>query len=169
MTRFLIAGEAPVAPGVLPMEQVRSVSPEFFDAMGLQLKQGRRFERKDIEHSSDLIIINEAFAKRYLSGKDPLTSSILMNVLSPHPEKMPVIGVVSNARDLGVETEAEPVLYFPGFGLHAVFLIRTHKYRPGEHTSRSTQRCQGTRSGPARSITSRQSMMSFPILSPGSG
>jgi ABC-type antimicrobial peptide transport system permease subunit len=38
---------------------------------------------------------------------------------------MPVIGVVSNAHDLGVETEAEPVLYFPGFGVHAVLLIRT--------------------------------------------
>ena len=37
-----------------------------------------------------------------------------------------MIGVVSNAHDLGVETEAEPVLYFPGFGVHAVLLIRTN-------------------------------------------
>jgi predicted permease len=126
MTRFLIAGEPALAPGALPMEQVRTVSPEFFQAMGLRLKQGRGFERKDVENSSDLIIVNQAFVRRYLSGKDPLTSSILMNVLSPHPEKMPVIGVVTDAHDLGVETEAEPVLYFPGFGAHAVLLIRTN-------------------------------------------
>jgi predicted permease len=126
MTRFLIAGEAPVAPGVFPMEQVRFVSPEFFHAMGISLRKGRGFERKDIENDSDYIIINQAFAQRYLSGKDPLTSSILMNVVSPHPEKVPVIGVVANARDLGVETQAEPVLYFPAFGLHAVLLIRTY-------------------------------------------
>jgi predicted permease len=126
MTRFLIAGEPALAPGALPMEQVRVVSPEFFQTMGLQLKQGRAFERKDLENSSDVIIVNQAFARRYLSGKDPLTSSILMNVLSPHPEKMPVIGVVTDAHDLGVESEAEPVLYFPGFGLHAVLLIRTN-------------------------------------------
>jgi predicted permease len=125
MTRFLVAGEPARAPGALPMEQVRTVSPEFFQTMGLKPEQGRGFERKDIENNSDLIIVNQAFARRYLSGKDPLTSSILMNVLSPHPEKVPVIGVVSNAHDLGVETEAEPVLYFPGFGLHAVLLIRT--------------------------------------------
>jgi predicted permease len=122
----MIAGAAPVAPGALPMEQVRSVSPDFFHTMGLQLKQGRAFEQKDIENNSNLIIVNQAFAQRYLSGKDPLTSSILMNVLSPHPEKMPVIGVVSNAHDLGVETEAEPELYFPGFELHSVLLIRTN-------------------------------------------
>jgi predicted permease len=126
MTRFLIAGAAPVAPGALPMEQVRSVSPDFFLTMGLELKQGRAFEQKDIENSSHFIIVNQAFAQRYFSGKDPLTSSVLMNVLSPHPEKMPVIGVVSNAHDLGVETEAEPELYFPGFGVHAVLLIRTN-------------------------------------------
>jgi predicted permease len=126
MTRFLIAGAAPVAPGALPMEQVRSVSPYFFHTMGLQLKQGRVFEQKDIENNSNFIIVNQAFAQRYLSGKDPLTSSILMNVLGPHPEKMPVIGVVSNAHDLGVETEAEPELYFPGFELHSVLLIRTN-------------------------------------------
>jgi predicted permease len=125
MTRFLIAGEPALAPGVLPMEQIRFVSPDFFQAMGLQLKHGRGFERKDVENGSDLIIVNQAFAVRYLSGKDPLTSNILMNVLDPHPDKVPVIGVVSNARDLGVETDAEPVLYFPGFGLHAVLFIRT--------------------------------------------
>jgi predicted permease len=126
MTRFLVAGEPAPAPGALPMEQIRVVSPEFFQALGLPLKQGRGFERKDVENNSDLIIVNQAFARRYLSGKDPLTSSILMNVLSPHPDKVPVIGVVANAHDLGVETEAEPVLYFPGFGVHAVLLIRTN-------------------------------------------
>jgi predicted permease len=125
MTRFLIAGEPARAPGALPMEQVRVVSPEFFQAMRLRLEQGRLFERKDVENSSDLIVVNQAFARRYLSRKDPLTSSILMNVLSPHPEKVPVIGVVTDAHDLGVESQAEPVLYFPGFDLHVVLLIRT--------------------------------------------
>src|ERR1700733_6126348 len=41
MTRFLVAGQPALAPGALPMEQVRVVSPEFFQTMGLQLKQGR--------------------------------------------------------------------------------------------------------------------------------
>jgi predicted permease len=126
MTRFLIAGATPLAPGALPMEQIRVVSPDFFHTMGLEVKQGRIFEQKDIENNSNFLIVNQAFVQRYLSGKDPLTSSILMNVLGSHPEKMPVIGVVSNAHDLGVDTEAEPVLYFAGFITHAVLLIRTN-------------------------------------------
>jgi hypothetical protein len=81
---------------------------------------GERIIRRELP-----FVNQEKSSECNLSGKDPLTSSILMNVLSPHPEKMPVIGVVSNAHDLGVETEAEPVLYFPGFGVHAVLRIRT--------------------------------------------
>src|ERR1700677_4561168 len=125
MTRFLIAGAAPLAPGAFPFAQIRYVSPHFFRTMGLGLVQGRIFELKDIENNSNLFVVNQAFAQRYLSGGDPLTSSILLGVLSPHPDKIPVIGVVSNARDLGVETDAEPELYLPGFGTHAVVLLRT--------------------------------------------
>ncbi|QHN05585.1 ABC transporter permease [Granulicella sp. WH15] len=125
MTRFLIAGAAPLAPGAFPFAQIRYVSPDFFRTMGLGLLQGRIFELKDIENNTNSFVVNQAFAQRYLSGKDPLTSSILIGVLSPHPDKLPVIGVVSNARDLGVETDAEPELYLPGFGTHAVLLLRT--------------------------------------------
>jgi predicted permease len=125
MTRFLIAGAAPLAPGAFPFAQIRYVSPDFFRTMGLGLVQGRIFELKDIESNTNSFVVNQAFAQRYLSAKDPLTSSILIGVLSPHPDKLPVIGVVSNARDLGVETDAEPELYLPGFGTHAVVLLRT--------------------------------------------
>jgi predicted permease len=125
MTRFLIAGAAPLAPGAFPFAQIRYVSPDFFRTMGLGLVQGRIFELKDIENNTNSFVVNQAFAQRYLSGEDPLTSSILIGILSPHPDKIPVIGVVSNARDLGVETDAEPELYLPGFGTHAVLLLRT--------------------------------------------
>jgi FtsX-like permease family/MacB-like periplasmic core domain len=125
MTRFLIAGAAPLTPGAFPFAQIRYVSPDFFRTIGLGLVQGRIFELKDIENNTNLFVVNQAFAQCYLSSRDPLTSSILLGVLSPHPDKIPVIGVVSNARDLGVETDAEPELYLPGFGTHAVVLLRT--------------------------------------------
>jgi predicted permease len=125
MSRFLIAGASSLAPGAFPFAQIRFVSPDFFRTMGLGLVQGRIFELRDVENSTNLFVVNQAFAQRYLSGRDPLASSILLGVLSPHPDKIPVIGVVANARDLGVETDAEPELYLPGFGTHAVVLLRT--------------------------------------------
>jgi len=125
MTRFLVEGAPPLAPGTFPAAQIRYVSPDFFHTFGLTLLSGRVFEQKDIENGTRLLVVNAAFVRRYLSGRNPLGANILLGVLSPHPQKIPVIGVVSDAHDLGVESDARPEIYLPGFGLHAVLLVRT--------------------------------------------
>jgi predicted permease len=125
MTRFLVEGATPAAPGTFPTAQIRYVSPDFFHTFGLALKSGRVFEQKDIENSSRLIVVNVAFAKQYLAGRNPLSVNILLGVLSPNPQRIPVIGVVSDAHDLGVENDVKPEIYLPGFGVHAVLLVRT--------------------------------------------
>lgn len=125
MTRFLVEGAPATAPGTFPVAQIRYVSPGFFHTFGLALKSGRIFEQKDIENGVGLFVVNETFAKRYLQGRNPLGANILLGVLSQHPLKIPVIGVVSDAHDLGVESQAQPEIYLPGFGLHAVLLVRT--------------------------------------------
>jgi predicted permease len=125
MTRFLVEGAPPIAPGTFPAAQIRYVSPGFFQTFGIALQSGRTFNQKDIENGSKSFIVNEAFAKRFLGGRNPLGTHILLGVLTPHPDKIPVIGVVADAHDLGVDSEAQPEIYLPGFGLHAVLLVRT--------------------------------------------
>jgi putative ABC transport system permease protein len=125
MTRFLVEGAPPLAPGAYPLAQIRYVSPRFFQTMGLGLQQGRVFERKDVDNNVNLFVVNQAFAQRYLNGANAVGANIIIGVLSPQPAKVPVIGVVSNAHDLGVETEAQPEIYLPGYGLHEVLLVRT--------------------------------------------
>jgi predicted permease len=125
MTRFLIEGASPVAPGTFPAAQIRTVSPTFFQTMGLALKNGRTFEPKDVEDDIGFFIVNSAFAKRYLADRNPLAAHILLGVLSPHPQKIPVIGVVADAHDLGVDNQAQPEIYYPGYGLHEVLLVRS--------------------------------------------
>ena len=124
-TRFLIQGAPALAPGNYPYAQIRYVSPDFFRAMGISLLKGRTFSRIDIDSTTGFFIVNESFARHYLSGRDPLGANILIGVMSPTPSKIPVGGVVSNARDLGIDTDPEPEIYLPGFGLHAVLLVRS--------------------------------------------
>lgn len=125
MTRFLIQGAPPLTPGTFPYAQIRFVSTDFFRTMGLGLIEGRTFTESDITSTTGSFIVNQAFAQRYLGGRDPLGSYILIGVMSQTPSKIPVVGVVSNARDLGVDTEPEPEMYLPGFGLHGVLLVRS--------------------------------------------
>jgi predicted permease len=125
MTRFLIEGAPPTAPGMFPTAQIRYVSPGFFHTLGLSLENGRVFEQNDVENHAQLFVVNAAFARRYLAGQNPLGAVLLLGVLSPHPEKIPIIGVVSDAHDLGIDTQQQPEIYLPGFGLHASLLVRT--------------------------------------------
>jgi predicted permease len=122
MTRFLIEGAPPLPPGNYPYAQIRYVSPDYFHTMGIALLRGRTFTESDIDSTTGFFIV---FAQRFLSSRDPLGAHILVGVLSSTPSKIPVIGVVANARDLGIDAEPEPEIYLPGFGLHAVLLVRS--------------------------------------------
>jgi len=125
MTRFLIEGAPPLAPGLFPYAQIRYVSPDFFRTMGIGLVRGRVFQRKDVDSPTGFFVVNQAFTQKHLAGREAIGAHILIGVMSPQPSSIPVIGVVANAHDLGVETETQPEIYLPGYGLHAVLLVRT--------------------------------------------
>jgi predicted permease len=125
MTRFAVQGAPMPAPGAFPLAQMRFVSPGFFSTMGLRTLDGRVFEQRDIDQNLDAFVVNATFAKRYLAGLGAVGSKVIFGVMNPKPDVVPVIGVVSDAHDVGVDTEAQPELYLPGYGLHAVVLVRS--------------------------------------------
>ncbi|HEY2471733.1 MAG TPA: ABC transporter permease [Terracidiphilus sp.] len=125
MTRFLIEGAPPPAPGSYPYAQIRFVSPDYFRTMGIGLLEGRTFTESDINSTTSFFVVNQTFAKHYLAGRNPLGANILIGVMAPNPSKIPVIGVVADAHDLGIDADPDPEIYLPGFGLHAVLLVRS--------------------------------------------
>jgi predicted permease len=125
VTRFAIEGAPRPQAGAYPVAQIRYISPGFFRTMGLAIIGGRTFEQKDIDQNASLFVVNQTFARRYLAGRNPVGARVIVGVLSPQPEMIPVIGVVADAHDLGVDREPQPELYTPGFGLHAVLLVRS--------------------------------------------
>jgi predicted permease len=129
MTRFLVQGAPALAPGTYPVAQMRFVSAAFFQTMGLRVVDGRVFTAQDVDGTDSnpqpVMVVNEAFAKLYLGGRSAVGSTVLIGVMTPQPTKFPVIGVVSDAHDLGVDAQAEPELFMPGYGLHAVVLMRS--------------------------------------------
>jgi hypothetical protein len=97
----------------------------FFTPWGSGLVQGRVFEQKDVDSPTGFFVVNQAFAQKHLAGRDSIGAHILIGIMSPKPSSIPVIGVVANAHDLGIEAKPQPEIYLPGYGLHAVLLVRT--------------------------------------------
>jgi putative ABC transport system permease protein len=124
-TRFAIEGVPLPDPGQFPVAQIRGISPHYFDVMKIALRSGRSFTEDDIVNNRNFYIINETMARRYFSGEDPVGKKIVMGVLSPTPTVVPIIGVVADVKDLGLDAPTEPEIYYPGFNNQQLLMIRT--------------------------------------------
>ena len=86
---------------------VRIVTPGYLTAMGMHLREGRDFTWQDTPKSAPVVIINEAAARRFWPGEDPVGH---IAVVSGDTR---VIGVISNVREHSLEVPAGPEMYLP--------------------------------------------------------
>jgi predicted permease len=112
-----------------PNEQFRSVSPEYFRVLEIPLVQGRFFGPTDTAESSPVVIINQAFAKRYWPGQQPIGQRIAV-VTSSLDELIwgNVVGVVANTRDRAFDAPIVPQFYRPLIQYadsHVVLVVRS--------------------------------------------
>jgi putative ABC transport system permease protein len=104
---FSIDGRPPAPAEQRPQVVCTFISPNFFSAMGMRLRAGRNFTEQDDENAPRVMIINEALARRYFPGEDPLGKRILFE-----PPRT-IVGVVGDVKRFGLEAEAPPEFYSP--------------------------------------------------------
>ena len=113
-------------PGKEPIMQMRAVDQRFFELMQIRLSSGRLFDEMEIGNNPrNLVIVNETLARRFFPNQDPLGRRLFVRGPQNKPIAFPIIGVVSDIKDLGLDTPVEPETYFPGTGREAVLLVRT--------------------------------------------
>ena len=90
----------------------RLATPGFFAAMGAKIEQGRDFGPEELPNTQQNVIVNRTFAKRYLSGRDPIGVKFSAGYPAPNPNnEVTIIGVVNDIRQKSLELEAEPAFY----------------------------------------------------------
>ena len=93
-TGIQMVGKAPDPPDRERLAEVRMVSPEWYQAMGLRLLRGRLFDPAiDKPGAPDVVIVNQKFVDTFLPGEEPLGKQIKQD----HGNQT-IIGVVSNGR-----------------------------------------------------------------------
>jgi macrolide transport system ATP-binding/permease protein len=90
----------------------RHVSAEYLPALKARLLRGRFFT--DAENSSrpGVAVINQALAKKYFPGEDPIGQRIA-NDEGGHPSIWEIVGVVDDVREGPLDVETWPAEYFP--------------------------------------------------------
>src|SRR4029079_5646046 len=69
---FQVDGYVPRQAGEVPIAGMRGVSAQYFSALGARLKAGRAVTEAERTSSQPVAIVNEAFARRYWPGQDPI-------------------------------------------------------------------------------------------------
>jgi predicted permease len=97
---------------------LNAVSPGFFAALNVHLLAGRDFDEHDSRPAGEpgrpCAIVNEAFVKRYLTGRDPLGVRIGAGSGPDVKPGIPIVGVVTNFNYRGLREESEQA-FFPIF------------------------------------------------------
>jgi putative ABC transport system permease protein len=86
----------------------RVISPQYFDAVGTPLHQGRVFTADDNSSQSAVAMVNESFARQYFPGQDPLGKQVRLENRNgtPAPPQLPsndllqIVGIVGDARQI---------------------------------------------------------------------
>ncbi len=105
---FVTSGRDPARPEERTDTLIIEASADYFRAMGIPLRQGRAFTANEVEQRLPVVVVNEAFARRYFPGQNAVGQQLR---LGPDPQE--IIGVAGNVRQLGLTAEPEPILYQP--------------------------------------------------------
>jgi predicted permease len=97
----------------------RTVSPEYFDVLGLHLVRGRLLNQEDLSGATRAVVISERMAQRLWPNENPLGKHLLDVDDEPrpavwNPEKASVVvGVARNAREGSLEGDYTDEVYLP--------------------------------------------------------
>jgi predicted permease len=104
---------------------VEPITPEYFELLGIQLREGRRFAPTDSKDSPPVVIVDEMIAREVFRGDAALGRCVMFAADAAAPGRMfpkvcrTIVGVVSSVRAQlfhrpGVDDEAfDPAFYVP--------------------------------------------------------
>ncbi|HEX8175887.1 MAG TPA: ABC transporter permease [Pyrinomonadaceae bacterium] len=110
---FNIEGQATSEPSARPRAYFRTVSPDYFRVMGIPLVKGRTFSEQDKQDAEKVVMINDAVARRYWPGEDPLNKHIKRGRSESNSPWLTVVGVVGSANQTALTIAPQPEIYLP--------------------------------------------------------
>jgi putative ABC transport system permease protein len=84
-----------------------AISPNHFVTLGNPLVSGREFTAQDTAGAPQVVIVNEAMARRYWPGQDAIGKRIRRGQFAE------VVGVVRNSREKGLTADPRPAIFVP--------------------------------------------------------
>ena len=86
----------------------RTVTPEYFSAMGIPILRGRSFTEEDRASGEQVAILGESLARRLFPGEDPLGRRMRAGFSGPWRT---IVGIAHDAKNAGLTATDDPEYY----------------------------------------------------------
>ena len=112
---FEIDGDPPRPQADRDGSSYHIVSPPYLRLLGVSVLEGRAFTEGDSTNAPQVCIVDEAFVRRYLKGRTPLGTRLLVSAMAtpPRTDLREIVGVVKHIKERPDEVDAQPQLYVP--------------------------------------------------------
>ncbi|HSR70551.1 MAG TPA: ABC transporter permease [Acidobacteriota bacterium] len=109
---IVIEGMPEVPPSQQPLAETRTIAGDYFQTMGIPLLSGRMVGFGENEQRK-VLMVNQAFAERFLEGQDPIGKRIAWDYPESDDGWMTIVGVVGDVRGAGLHRRPLAEMYFP--------------------------------------------------------
>ena len=116
-TSFRVEGEPEPPPNEDRQINFTFTTPGYFQAIGVPVLRGRNFNDQDAQASPEVVLINEAMARRFFPNEDPIGKRLFAGFSDQVPRR--IVGIVGNVRHDALSSVPSPNLYVPYFQLSA--------------------------------------------------
>ena len=130
-------GLFPVTLGALPvvgsdiavsdqLAYMNQVSPEFFTTLGIRPLAGRLLEPTDRRETAGVAVVNQAYARAYLDGENPIGRRIRAGPNASSPggigfgqlgesvvTEVEIVGVIPDIKQANLQDRVQPAVYIP--------------------------------------------------------
>jgi len=113
---FAVQGRPAKPPGQEDTIRFAMVTPGFFRTMGIPVVRGRDLTARDRDGAPPVLLINQAAARRYFPGEEPLGKRILLlGEAEPgsEPQAAEVVGIAGDFKQSALEAEVAPQVFLP--------------------------------------------------------
>ena len=102
---------AAVSGTTLPTANTTIVSRGFFKTLGIPVMAGRVFDERDRSDGARVVVVNEAFVTRHLSGRPAVGARVRIASRDNSAPWSEIVGVVRNARNQGIALPPQPEVF----------------------------------------------------------
>ena len=118
--------------------QFNMVSKEYFPALRIPIVQGRVWDESETRRGAAVMVVNQAFAKKYFPAGDAIGQAVKVTELKPQPpflliapgveDGVRIIGVIADKLDDGLSKPVLPETFVPytmAMGMYTQILVRS--------------------------------------------